>query len=347
MSTVLRLFFAQARVRAQIFYGSAPPHAACGGARKKHLTDESAYGIMQGKQKERNMKELLIIGSGPAGISAALYAVRGGAPVTIAAKDGGALEKAERIQNYYGFADGVDAKALLAAGVEQAQKLGAKLRRTEVFGVEFTENGFRAKTAEGFLDAGAIVLACGTARSAPPIRNLKTFEGAGISYCAVCDAFFYRGKKVAVVGGGAYARSEFEELKNVVENVTVLTNGDPALEGIPCKTEKLASFEGDERLKEVVFADGSREQYDGVFIACGSAGAFELAKKIGIASENGKLLTDERHMTNVPGIFAAGDCTPGMQQIAKAVCDGMIAGTEALRYLKAQHWMNCQTKCNT
>ena len=85
-----------------------------------------------------------------------------------------------------------------------------------------------------------------------------------------------------------------------------------------------------------MFTDGTRENFDGVFIACGSAGAFELAKKIGLESANGKLVVDERRATNVPGIFAAGDCIPGLQQIAKAVCDGMIAGTEALKYLKAQ-----------
>lgn len=282
------------------------------------------------------MKELLIIGSGPAGISAALYAVRGGAPVTIVAKDGGALAKADLIQNYYGFEYGVSAKELFETGVKQAEHLGAKIVRTEIFGIEFTEEGFRAKTADGAIDAGAVIIACGTARNVPPVRNIEKFEGAGVSYCAICDAFFYRGKKIAVVGDGAYARSEFAELKNVVSDVTVLTNGGAALEGLPCNTKKIASFEGDETLKEVFFADGTRETFDGVFIACGSAGAFELAKKVGLESANGKLTVNEKRATNVPGIFAAGDCIPGLQQIAKAVYDGMIAGTEALKYLKAQ-----------
>ena len=125
-------------------------------------------------------------------------------------------------------------------------------------------------------------------------------------------------------------------LKNVVSDVTVLTNGGAALEGLPCNTKKIVSFEGDETLKEVVYTDGTRETFDGVFIACGSAGAFELAKKVGLESANGKLTVNEKRATNVPGIFAAGDCIPGLQQIAKAVYDGMIAGTEALKYLKAQ-----------
>ena len=118
--------------------------------------------------------------------------------------------------------------------------------------------------------------------------------------------------------------------------MTVLTNGGAALEGLPCNIKKIASFEGDETLKEVVYTDGTRETFDGVFIACGSAGTFELAKKVGLESTNGKLTVNEKRATNVPGIFAAGDCIPGLQQIAKAVYDGMIAGTEALKYLKAQ-----------
>ncbi len=282
------------------------------------------------------MKQLAIIGGGPAGISAALYAVRGGAEVTVFAKDGGALEKADRIQNYYGFEHGVAAKELIAAGVRQAQHLGAAVKHAEVFGVEFAESGFRIKTADGAFDAGAVIVACGTARNAPPIKNLQTFEGAGVSYCAICDAFFYRGKKVAVVGSGAYARSEYAELKNVVKDVTVLTDGGGALDGIPCNTKKIAAFEGENKLESIVFADGSRENFDGAFIACGSAGAFELAKKVGLEIGGGKLLVNEKRETNVPGIYAAGDCTPGLQQIAKAVCDGMTAGTEALKYLKAQ-----------
>ena len=280
------------------------------------------------------MKELVIIGQGPAGISAALYAVRGGASVTVVAKDGGALAKADKIQNYYGFADGVSAKELFETGVKQAEHLGAKIVRTEIFGIEFTEEGFRAKTADGAIDAGAVIIACGTARNVPPVRNIEKFEGAGVSYCAICDGFFFRGKKIAVIGNGAYAESEYGVLKNIIEDVTILTNGLAPQFSLPCDTRKIESFEGGEAVEEVVFADGAREKYDGIFIACGSAGAFELSKKLGLETDGNKIVTDEKRATNIPGIYAAGDCIPGLQQIAKAVCDGMIAGTEALKFLK-------------
>lgn len=282
------------------------------------------------------MKQLVIIGQGPAGISAALYAVRGGADVTVIANGAGALARAGLIQNYYGFEDGISGRELIEAGVRQAEKLGVRMVRGELFGIEYGEEGFAVKTSAGTLDAGAAVIACGTQRNTPPIAGIDAFDGRGVSYCAVCDAFFFRGKKVGVVGSGAYAASEYEVLKGVIQDVTALTNGEAPQFSLPCDTRKIARLEGGDALERVVFEDGSAEAFDGLFIACGTAGAFELSRKLGLETANGKIVTDERRATNVPGIFAAGDCTAGMQQIAKAVCDGMIAGTEALKYLKAQ-----------
>lgn len=281
------------------------------------------------------MKQLVIIGQGPAGISAALYAVRGGADVTVVANGAGALARAGLIQNYYGFENGISGRELIEAGVRQAEKLGVRMVRGELFGIEYAEEGFAVKTSAGTLDAGAAVIACGTQRNTPPIAGIDAFDGRGVSYCAVCDAFFFRGKKVGVVGSGAYAASEYEVLKGVIRDVTVLTDGEAPQFSLPCDTRKIARLEGGDALERVVFEDGSAEAFDGLFIACGTAGAFELSRKLGLETANGKIVTDERRATNVPGIFAAGDCTAGMQQIAKAVCDGMIAGTEALKYLKA------------
>ncbi len=282
------------------------------------------------------MKQLVIIGQGPAGISAALYAVRGGADVTVIANGAGALARAGLIQNYYGFENGISGRELIEAGVRQAEKLGVRMVRGELFGIEYAEEGFAVKTSAGTLDAGAAVIACGTQRNTPPIAGIDAFDGRGVSYCAVCDAFFFRGKKVGVVGSGAYAASEYEVLKGVIQDVTALTDGEAPQFSLPCDTRKIARLEGGDALERVVFEDGSAEAFDGLFIACGTAGAFELSRKLGLETANGKIVTDERRATNVPGIFAAGDCTAGMQQIAKAVCDGMIAGTEALKYLKAQ-----------
>ena len=280
------------------------------------------------------MKEIVIIGNGPAGISAAIYAVRGGASVTVVGKDPGALGKSGRIENYYGFPDGIGAADLIAAGIRQAENLGARVRRGEVFGIEFGPEGYLVKTDGGDLPAGAVIIACGVSRNTPKIRDLEKFEGRGVSWCAVCDGFFFRGKRVAVIGSGPYAESEYGVLKNILRDVTILTNGETPSFSLPCDTRKIAAVEGGETLSAVVFEDGTREPFDGVFIACGSAGPFELSKKTGLLMENGRLIVNEKRETNIPGIYAAGDCTPGMQQVARAVSDGMTAGTEALRYVK-------------
>lgn len=282
------------------------------------------------------MKKLVILGQGPAGISAALYAVRGGADVTVIAKDFGALAKADKIENYYGFEHGIAAKDLIETGIKQAQNLGVNFIKGEVCGIEFSTDGYDVKIADGnTISAGAIIIAVGTSRNIPAIENIEKFEGKGISYCAICDGFFFRGKKVAVIGNAAYALSEYHVLKNIIDNVTILTNGaEPTFSDPVCNTKKIQSFQGNDKLEEIVYTDGTRENFDGVFIACGSAGAFELSKKLGMETANNKIITDENRATNIPGIYAAGDCVKGLQQIAKAVYDGMIAGTQALKYLK-------------
>lgn len=281
------------------------------------------------------MKKLVIIGKGPAGISAALYAVRGGLDVTIVAKDGGALQKADKIDNYYGFDGGISARKLLEDGENQARTLGVQFVTDEVVGVEFAESGFAVKTLSKDLEANAVVLACGTSRNVPPIENIEKFEGRGVSYCAICDGFFFRKKKVGVIGSAGYAKSEYGVLKNIIDDVTILTDGkQPSFDSLPFTDKKIKSFEGGEKLEEVVFEDGTREKYDGVFVACGSAGAFELAKKLGLEIDGNKIVTDDKRATNIPGVYAAGDCVKGLQQIAKAVYDGMLAGTQAIQYLK-------------
>ncbi len=283
------------------------------------------------------MKKLVIIGQGPAGISAALYAVRGGADVTVVAKDLGALAKADKIENYYGFEHGISAKELILAGIAQAKNLGAHFIENEVCGIEFSADGYDVKLGDGCsLSAGAVIIAVGTSRNVPKIGNIQRFEGSGVSYCAICDGFFFRGKKVAVIGNAAYALSEYNVLKNIIEDVTILSDGNiPSFDSPACNTKKIDRFEGNEHLESVVFSDGTSEHFDAAFIACGSAGAFELSKKLGLETDNGKIVTDYNCATNIPGIFAAGDCTKGLQQIAKAVYEGMIAGTQALKYLKS------------
>ena len=135
------------------------------------------------------MPNIVIIGGGPAGLSAAIYAVRAGMQATVLYKDGGALAKTDKIENYFGFIEPVSGAELLERGQKQAERLGAVLRQIEVTGIEYAAQGFTVKTADGVFDADAVILATGSPRAVPKIEGVAAFEGHGVSYCAICDAF--------------------------------------------------------------------------------------------------------------------------------------------------------------
>ncbi len=285
------------------------------------------------------MTDIIILGKGPAGISASLYTARANLKTTVIGRDGGALQKAGKIENYYGFPEPVAAEELLQNGIDQAKRLGVTILSEEVVGLGYNGN-FIVQTKEAELEAGGVILATGSSRKTPSIPGLSEFEGKGVSYCAVCDAFFYRGKPVAVLGDGEYALHEAAELLPVASSVTLITNGkEPDAEipsGLAVIKRGITAFEGESVLQSVRFADGSALSINGVFIAMGVAGSADLARKLGAQVNGTTIEVDENMRTNIPGLFAAGDCTGGTLQIAKAVYDGMKAGTAAIKYLRAR-----------
>ncbi len=283
------------------------------------------------------MPKIIIIGKGPAGISCALYTTRAGIETVIIGKGTGALGKAEKIENYYGFSSPVSGEELSVSGVEQAKRLGAVFIEEEVVGLGY-DGGFTVKTDGGEYRADSVVIATGSPRKTPKIKGIAEFEGRGVSYCAVCDAFFYRGKKVCVLGSGEYAVSEVNELKPVVGGVTLLTNGEEPSADIPEGVEVIKTpileLTGSDRLEKIAFKDGTEIAADGVFVALGTAGSADLARKLGVFTDGNRISVSENMSTNIPGLFAAGDCTGGMLQIAKAVYEGAAAGTEAVKFLR-------------
>ncbi|MBP3359463.1 MAG: NAD(P)/FAD-dependent oxidoreductase [Clostridia bacterium] len=282
------------------------------------------------------MKNIIIIGSGPAGISASLYTVRAGIETTIISNGESALLKTGKIENYYGFSG--TGPELYEAGRRNASRLGVSFIDDEVVSVS-SEGKITVTTTGGKYFADAVILATGVSRTGAAIPGTRELEGRGVSFCAVCDGFFYRGRDVAVIGAGAYAKSEASELIPLASSVTVLTNGDrPSAEfdkSVRVLTEKIVKIEGTDRVTGILLEDGTHVDAAGVFIALGTAGAEALAKKIGLLTEKGSIMTNPDMSTNVPGVFAAGDNTPGMLQIAKAVCDGAAAGTSAIKYVRS------------
>lgn len=282
--------------------------------------------------------DLIVIGQGPAGISAAIYAVRSGLRVLNIARDRGSLDKADKIENYYGFVDPISGNDLLDRGMAQAQRLGVDVLSAEVTGVVWLE-GFTVETTQGDYAASALVLALGMPRRKTSIKGLDDFEGRGVSYCATCDGFFYRGKSVAVVGNGEYAVKEASELKHIAAEVIIMTNGRP-LEAsgsdpqMRINQSRILKAEGDEdKIRRLITTDGSLE-VDGVFVAEGTASALDLALKLGLENDGKVILTDANQQTNLPGLFAAGDCTGGLLQVAVAVGEGAKAGMAAAGFVR-------------
>ncbi len=283
------------------------------------------------------MYDVVIIGTGPAGISAGIYTARAKLRTLIIGAGSGALGKADKIENYYGFSAPISGEKLLGDGILQAKNVGAEVVADQVISIGF-EDRYVVKTNNLEYKAKAVIIATGSNRTAPKIDGFTRFEGQGISYCAICDAFFYRGKDVAVLGCCEYAMHEAGELLPVVKSVTLLTNGAAPIPNIPKEinviTTKIAAFNGQETLEKVRFEDGRELAVAGVFVAIGVAGSSDLAKKLGAETEGLKIVVDENMATSLPGLYAAGDCTGGIMQIAKAVYEGAKAGMEAIKFIR-------------
>jgi thioredoxin-disulfide reductase len=285
------------------------------------------------------MGKIVIVGSGPAGCSAALYAARAGMETTVISKGIGALQKAEQIQNYYGFEEGITGAELYRRGVAGAQTVGTQFVTAEVVGLDYAAT-LVVQTTAGDYPADAVILATGTGRIAPKIAGLAEHEGRGVSYCATCDAFFYRGKTAAVLGTGEYALHEVQALLPLAGKVILCTNGEPLTAefpaGVTVCTEKLEAIEGEETVTALRLAGGGLLPADGLFVALGVAGSAALARKLGAPVENSRIVVDEKMQTGIPGLFAAGDCTGGMLQVCKAVYEGALAATEAIKQIRGK-----------
>lgn len=283
----------------------------------------------------------IVIGAGPAGISAALYLLRAEIPVTIFYKDMGALAKAHLIDNYYGFDVPPSGPELFDRGLAQAKRLGADIRQEEVVGMVWgNEKAMDVLTKNGVFPADVVIMATGTSRIAPKIPGLRELEGHGVSYCAICDAFFYRQKRVAVFGAGEYALHEANVLLPTSAEVTIFTQGktpefNDMPEGIRIETRKIKQLNGSEKLTAVELEDGTIIEEEGFFVAVGTAGTADFARKLGAEIDGARIVVDENCKTTIDGVYAVGDCNGGLLQVAKAVADGAKAGTHAIKYLKS------------
>lgn len=282
--------------------------------------------------------DVIIIGSGPAGISASLYTKRAGLETFIVSKGIGTLNKVEKIENYYGTPS-ISGKEIQKIGEEQAKSLNIEIKNEEVMQIDYGKN-FIVKTLNHEYETKAIIIATGSNRKVANIKGIKEFEGKGVSYCATCDGFFYKGKDVAVLGSKEYALHEAQNLLPIAKSVTMLTNGEQPVEkrteGIEIEENKIRELRGTNSIEKIEFEDNTTKKIDGLFVALGTASSSDLARKLGIIlDEKNNIKVDSKMETNIKGVYACGDCTGGILQISKAVYEGMTAGMSVIQLLKS------------
>lgn len=298
----------------------------------------------------------LIIGSGPAGYTAAIYASRAAlSPVLVEGlQPGGQLTTTTLIENFPGWPNGVDANALMADMRSQAVNLGADIRSGYVTAVDFSRRPFTV-TVDGAdtIEADTVIVATGAAAKYLGLPSESKFRGMGVSACATCDGFFYRGKVVAVVGGGDTACEEATYLASLCKKVYMIVRRD-VLRASKAMQERVAGTENIEILWEcqteevlgdqngvtgvrLVRKNGERfeKQIDGFFLAIGHHPNSDLFKEWLDTDAEGYIITEGKSSkTNVEGVFAAGDVQdPRYRQAVAAVGSGCRAALDAERFI--------------
>lgn len=288
--------------------------------------------------------DAIIIGRGPAGISCAIYTARANMKTLVIGKHDSALLKAEKIENYYGFEMPVSGRSLLEAGEKQALRLGAEIASDEAVGIDKAEH-FTVYCVNGEYNGRTVLLAPGAPAVKAPIKGIDAFEGKGVSYCTTCDGFFYRNRRVGVLGYADYAVHEAMELLSFTKDITLYTNGmelniSPAsreqMNAFRVNTKKIKGLYGGESLEGIDFEDGTSEDVDGLFVAYGSASGVNFAMKMGIMMNGNSIAFNEKMETNIEGLYTAGDCTGVFKQISVAVGQGAIAARGMIEYVRKQ-----------
>ena len=302
------------------------------------------------------MYDILIVGGGPAGLTAAIYAARAGKRAAILEKEalGGQIASAPLVENYPGILS-ISGAELARQMTEQARTFGAEIVYTEAAGLEKTSAGFRVSCTDGVREAKAVILATGAAHRQLGLPGETALTGCGISYCAVCDGAFYEGADVAVVGGGDTALQDALFLANTCRSVTLIHRRDTfrasaqlvrraqAQENIrilrSCTVQRLLlsddSLQGAELLNGKT-GETERIYVEGLFVAVGQTPQSAPFEDV-VATENGYYLAGEDTNTCHPGVFAAGDGRKKqVRQLTTAVSDGAAAALAACRWLDAQ-----------
>ena len=296
------------------------------------------------------MYDLIIIGAGPAGLSAALFAARYRLKTLVVSRDvGGLIADAWSVENYPGFKN-ISGHDLIKKLMEQVEALGVGIKTDDIHGILKKSSSFAVNGNKGY-EAKAVILALGTKKRALGVEGDEKFLGKGVSYCAICDAPVFRNKVVGLIGGSNACCTSSLLLANYAKKVYVIYRRD-ALRGDPLLVERIESnrkieivnnanitrINGSRFVESVDLDTGKNLKIDGLFIEIGSDPQVVLAKQLGVGTDrNGYIAVDNGQCTNIAGVFAAGDTTTksaNLKQVVTAVAEGAVAATSAYNYLK-------------
>ena len=300
------------------------------------------------------MYDIIIVGAGPAGLTAAVYARRAGKSVLVLEKDtfGGQVTFSPKLENYPGFQE-ISGNELAQRMLEQAMALGAEIDMDTV--TEVLDGEVKTVVGEaGRYEARSVIIAAGARHRRLNLPGEENFIGNGISFCAVCDGAFFKDQHVAVIGGGNTALQEIALLADICKKVTVvqnlafLTGEEKMIQLLQSKNNidyiyntVVTGYEGATSLQAISLLntetqETSRLEIDGIFLAIGTAPENDAYQKVAKLNEYGYIVSDESCRTETPGIFVAGDCrTKAYRQVATAISDGAAAALNACRFLDA------------
>ena len=297
--------------------------------------------------------DVLIIGAGPAGLSAAIYASRRGLRTVILEKQfaGGRMTMAHLIENYPGFPEAITGTKLTNLMIEQVKNLGGEIRYEEVVSLQLDNAPKIIITKSNKYEASAVILATGTQRKKLMIPGEQEFIGRGVSYCAFCDAPFFKGKNVVVVGNNKEAIDDVMMLSDIASKVLVIPNSSEAeflkepfsrlskKDKIELIEEgRIHSIKGETTVNAVeveTITSKLRIPTSAVFISVGYVPTTELIRSSGVeVDDRGCVIVDRKQRTNVENVFAAGDCTCGGMQVATSIGEGAMASITAILSIK-------------
>ena len=299
------------------------------------------------------MYDIIIIGSGPAGLTAALYALRADKRVLVLEKEnfGGQITFSPKVENYPAFMQ-ISGNELAQKLMDQVMEHGADIELGEVTGIVCEPDRKKVLCTDEVYEARAVIIATGSRHRQLGLEGENELIGAGISYCAVCDGAFFNSQNVAIVGGGNTALQEAVLLSDichevtVIQNLPMLTGEGRLIRAIEAKPNVRVIYDslvtglvGEESLRAVrvlnTVTDEEQElAVDGLFVAIGQKPENEPFSSLVELVANGYVLAGEDCKTSAPGIFVAGDCrTKGVRQVTTAVADGATAALAACRYL--------------